>query len=195
MSILSDIEIKRSVKENNMIKPFIQHQVKVRPKKDNHTEVEKIVSFGLSSGGYDVRLDNQFKIFTNVNNSLLDPLAMKNDYYVDHIGDTCIIPPNSYILGLTIEEFDIPRDVLVVAVGKSTYARLGLSVNVTPIEPGFKGKVVIEIANQTPIPAVVHANMGIAQFLFLQMSSECEVSYNDRNGKYQNQQCLQTAIV
>lgn len=156
---------------------------------------EKILSFGTSSFGYDVRLADDFKIFTNVNSAIIDPLNMSNACYSDHKGPFCIIPPNSYILGHTVETFDLPRDVVALCVGKSTYARAGAIVNVTPIEPGFCGQVVIEISNATPLPLKVYANQGIAQFMFFESDEECETSYGERGGKYQNQRGLQTAIV
>lgn len=168
-----------------MITPFIEQQVKT-------VDDKKIVSYGLSSFGYDVRLGNKFKIFTNIKNALIDPLAPSEDMYVEHEGDYCIIPPNSYVLGHTMEYFDIPRDVVVIAVGKSTYARLAAIVNVTPIEPGFKGEVVIEIANNSPLPLKVYAGMGIAQFMFFR-GEPCMVSYADRGGKYQGQTGVTTA--
>lgn len=163
-----------------MIAPFVGECVR------NDGE-KKIVSYGLSSFGYDVRLANKFKIFTNINNGIIDPMDMSDVTYVDHEGDHVIIPPNSYILGHTIETFCIPQDVMVVCVGKSTYARAGALVNVTPIEPGFEGQVVIEISNATPLPLKVHANMGIAQFMFFMGDRPCGVSYRDRGGKYQGQ--------
>lgn len=188
MSILSDITIKELSDHNSggMIQPFVDHQVK-------EVGDEKIVSYGLSSYGYDVRLANKFKIFTNARNAMIDPLAPDPDCFIDHEGDYCIIPPNSYVLGHTIETFDIPRDVMVVAVGKSTYARLAAVVNVTPIEPGFKGQVVIEIANCSTLPLKVYANQGIAQFLFFKGDRPCLTSYADKSGKYQNQSGLVTA--
>ncbi len=167
-----------------MITPYVDGQVRERE--------TKIVSYGLSSFGYDVRLANKFKIFTNIKNALIDPLNPTDDIYVEHEGDYCIIPPNSYILGHTIEYFDVPRDVMIIAVGKSTYARLAAIVNVTPIEPGFKGQVVIEIANNSPLPLKVYANQGIAQFMFFR-GEPCGVSYADRGGKYQNQTGVTTA--
>jgi dCTP deaminase len=186
-----------------MIKPFFPHQIKTRnvvhsatdDRASDRYETQKIVSYGLSSAGYDVRLGRKFKIFTNIRSALIDPLNMSDDCYVNHEGDDVIIPPHSYILGHTPEVFDIPRDVMVVCVGKSTYARAGCAVNVTPIEPGFKGQVVIEIANQTPLPMKVYADMGIAQFLFFKMSGPCETSYADRDGKYQGQTGITTARV
>lgn len=163
-----------------MISPFVDECVRTDGEK-------KIVSYGLSSFGYDVRLANKFKVFTNINNGVIDPMDMGDLNYVDIEGDYVIIPPNSYILGHTIETFCIPQDVMVVCVGKSTYARAGALVNVTPIEPGFEGQVVIEISNATPLPLKVHANMGIAQFMFYMGDRPCGVSYRDRGGKYQGQ--------
>jgi dCTP deaminase len=169
-----------------MIEPFIPEQCRIQ-------DYKKIVSYGLSSYGYDVRLGREFKIFTNARNGLIDPLNPDPDCFVDHVGDYCIIPPNSYILGYTMETFNIPRDVMVVCVGKSTYARLAAIVNVTPIEPGFKGTVVIEIANCSTLPLKVYAGQGIAQFMFFQGDRPCDVSYADKDGKYQNQKGLTTA--
>lgn len=158
------------------------------------TDQQKIISYGTSSMGYDVRLGDTFKIFTNVNSAIIDPLNMPDTAYVDHKGDFVIIPPNSYVLGPTIEYFRMPEDTIAICVGKSTYARAGCAINVTPIEPGFEGNVVIEIANQTPLPMKVYANMGIAQFMFFR-GEPCEISYAKRAGKYQGQQGIQTAIV
>jgi dCTP deaminase len=174
---------------DHMISPFVDHQVRV----DNTGK--KLISYGLSSFGYDVRLAEDFKIFTNTFSNLIDPLNVSNKCYVDHHGDYCIIPPNSYILGHTIETFHIPKDVMVICLGKSTYARCGGIVNVTPIEAGFFGTVVIEISNATNIPLKVYANQGIAQFLFFQGNEACEVSYADGNRKYQGQQGIVTARV
>lgn len=177
-----------SVPYPRMITPFVPGQVRV------DAEGKKIVSYGTSSMGYDVRLANKFKIFTNIDNAIVDPLNMPETSYVDREGDSVIIPPNSYILGHTIETFNIPRDIMVVCVGKSTYARVGCAVNVTPIEPGFSGQVVIEVSNLTPLPLKVYSGQGIAQFLFLK-GNPCETSYADRMGKYQNQSGVQTALV
>lgn len=190
MSILSDRQIKELCNpiRSPMIQPFMPNQVR-------YVNERKIISWGLSSFGYDVRLANKFKIFTNINSTVIDPLNMSDDCYIDFEGDVCIIPPNSYILGHTVETFNIPRDVQVIAVGKSTYARVGCAINVTPIEAGFSGEVVIEIANLTPLPMKVYAGMGISQFLFFRGTEECEVSYDDRDGKYQNQSGLTTARV
>jgi len=169
-----------------MIAPFVDGQVR----EENN---QKIVSYGLSSYGYDVRLANEFKIFTNVRNAVIDPLNPDPDCFVDHKGDYCIIPPNSYILGHTIESFHIPRNVMTVALGKSTYARLAGIVNVTPIEPGFTGQVVVEVANASTLPLKVYAGQGIAQFLFFLGDKECETSYADKGGKYQGQTGLTLA--
>lgn len=184
-----------------MIDPFCPQQVReVNDKypsstgEDDHPR--KIVSYGLSSMGYDVKLARDFKIFTNVHTQIIDPLAMNDRIYHDVKDvDYCIIPPNSYILGHTEEWFNIPDDILVVCLGKSTYARCGAIVNATPIEPGFQGRVVIEISNATNLPLKVYAGMGVAQFLFFKASEPCEVSYAKRGGKYQGQNGLQTAIV
>lgn len=189
--ILNDAQIRNrctGLDHPPMITPFISRQVK------HDHQSNKIVSYGLSSMGYDVRLANKYKIFTNIFSAMIDPLDMPQTAYMDHEGPFVIIPPNSYALGHTIETFDIPKDVMVICVGKSTYARVGCAVNVTPIEPGFRGSVVLELANQTPLPMKVYSNMGIAQFLFLK-GDPCEVSYADRQGKYQNQSGIQTALV
>lgn len=149
---------------------------------------EKMISYGLSAAGYDVRLTNKFKIFTNINSAVIDPKNFDEDKcLVDFEGDVCIIPPHSYILGVTPEVFDIPNDTMVVCVGKSTYARAGCAVNVTPIEPGFRGQVVIEISNLTPLPMKVYANEGIAQFLFFKAKQNCRTPYSLNGRKYQNQ--------
>lgn len=155
----------------------------------------RIVSKGLSSFGYDVTLADKFKIFTNINGGVIDPLNMPENCYADFEGESCVIPPNSYLLGYTVEYFHIPDDVVVVCVGKSTLARAGLLINVTPIEPGFKGQVVIEISNLTNLPVKVYANQGVAQFLFYQGSERCSTSYADKKGKYQNQTGITTAKV
>lgn len=158
------------------------------------TEEQKIISYGTSSMGYDVRLGRKFKVFTNVYGAVIDPLNMPEESYVDMEGDYVIIPPNSYVLGHTIEYFNMPNDVVAICVGKSTYARAGCGINVTPIEPGFKGQVVIEISNLTPLPLKVYADMGIAQFMFFR-GEPCEISYAKRAGKYQGQMGLVTARV
>lgn len=171
-----------------MIAPFIDGQVR-------QVDEQKIVSYGLSSYGYDVRLANKFKIFTNIHSGVIDPLNMDDNCYVDFEGDTVIIPPNSYVLGYTVEYFNIPRNVLVVCVGKSTLARAGCTLNVTPIEPMFQGTVVIELANTTTLPMKIHANQGVGQFLFFQSDEPCKTSYADRGGKYQGQTGIVTARV
>lgn len=195
--LLVDFQIQElcEVEEDPMIYPYESGQVRARTSESCEVSVEeKIISYGTSSMGYDVRLDRRFKIFTNVFNAVIDPLAMPDNAYVDHEGDYVIIPPNSYVLGSTIEYFKLPNDVGAICVGKSTYARVGCAINVTPIEPGFHGNIVIEISNQTTLPMKVYADMGIAQFLFFR-TSHCKTSYSDRNGKYQGQTGIQTALV
>lgn len=172
-----------------LIAPFVPHQVRV------DETGRKIISYGLSSMGYDVTLDRTFKVFTNMNSAVIDPLDISDDCYFDKEGDHIIIPPNGYALGVTNEYFKLAKDELAICVGKSTYARSAAIVNVTPIEPGFHGRVVIEIANLTNSPLKIYANMGIAQFLFFKAEEECEVSYGDRKGKYQGQNDLTTARV
>lgn len=171
-----------------MIAPFENNQVR-------EVDGKKVISYGLSSYGYDVRLGNKFKIFTNVHNSIIDPLNPDDNCFVDHEGDFCIIPPNSYILGHTIETFCIPDNVMTIALGKSTYARSAAIINVTPIEPGFEGQVVIEIANASTLPLKVYAGMGIAQFLFFESDEKCETTYRDRAGKYQGQMGVVTSRI
>jgi len=163
-----------------MISPF-------EPNPIREINGKKVISYGMSGFGYDVRLANKFKIFTNIHSTIIDPLDPTDDFYVDFEGDFCILPPNSYLLGHTIEYFKIPRDTLVLCIGKSTYARLGAIVNCTPIEPEFEGQIVIEISNSTNLPLKVYANQGIAQFLFYQSDEDCDFSYKDKGGKYQNQ--------
>ena len=152
---------------------------------------KKILSYGQSAFGYDVRLGNKFKIFTNLNSGIIDPLNHNDNIYADFEGDYCIIPPNSYLLGYSIEYFKIPNNVMCICVGKSTMARLSAHVNVTPIEPGFEGNVVIEISNASNLPLKIYANQGIAQFLFFQAEDDCVLSYKDKGGKYQGQVGLQ----
>lgn len=180
MSIKSDKWIRRMAFEHQMIKPFEPGQVRF-------VDDRKIVSYGVSSYGYDVRCANEFKIFTNINNSIVDPKAFDNRSFVDFKGDVCIIPPNSFALATTVERFKIPRNILVVCLGKSTYARCGIVVNVTPLEPEWEGQVTLEFSNTTPLPAKIYANEGCAQLLFFESDEACETSYKDRNGKYQNQ--------
>jgi len=177
MSIRSDKWIRRMAQEQHMIEPFVENQVR-----------EGVISYGLSSYGYDIRVANEFKIFTNVFSVTVDPKQFDPKSMIDFNGDVCIIPPNSFALARTVEYFRIPRDTLTICVGKSTYARCGIIVNVTPFEPEWEGYVTLEISNTTPLPAKIYANEGIAQVLFFQGDEVCEVSYADRKGKYQNQQ-------
>ena len=176
MSIRPDHWIRRMAQEHGMIEPFEENQVR-----------DNVVSYGLSSYGYDIRVANEYKIFTNVNTAIIDPKDFVPQSFIDITGDDCIIPPNSFALARTVEYFRIPRSVLAVCVGKSTYARCGLIVNVTPLEPEWEGYLTLEISNTTPLPARVYSNEGIAQLLFFESDDACEVSYADRKGKYQNQ--------
>lgn len=176
MSIKSDKWIARMCKEHKMIEPFEEKQVR-----------KGQISYGVSSYGYDIRVADEYKIFTNVNTSLVDPKAFDNRNFVTITGDHCIIPPNSFALAKTVEYFRIPRNVLAVCVGKSTYARCGLIVNVTPLEPEWEGILTLEISNTTPLPAKVYSNEGIAQLLFLESDELCETSYKDKSGKYMHQ--------
>ena len=178
-SIKSDKWIKKMALEHGMIEPFEDRQVR-----------DGVISYGLSSYGYDIRVADEFKVFTNINSTVVDPKNFDARSFVDVKGAICIIPPNSFALSKTVEYFRIPRDVLTVCVGKSTYARCGLIVNVTPFEPEWEGFVTLEISNTTPLPAKVYANEGIAQVLFFQSDETCEVSYADKKGKYQKQQGL-----
>jgi dCTP deaminase len=176
MSIKSDRWIKRMALEHRMIEPFVDSQTSAG-----------VVSYGVSSYGYDIRVADEFKVFTNVYNTVVDPKNFDPKSFVDIKADVCVIPPNSFALARTIEYFRIPRDILTVCVGKSTYARCGIIVNVTPFEPEWEGHVTIEISNTTPLPARIYANEGIAQVLFFQGDEPCEVSYRDKKGKYQAQ--------
>ena len=176
MSIKSDRWIKRMARAHGMIEPFVDAQVR-----------QGVVSYGVSSYGYDVRVGDEFKVFTNVYNTVVDPKNFDPQSFVDIKADVCIVPPNSFALASTVEYFRIPRDVLTVCLGKSTYARCGIIVNVTPFEPEWEGHVTIEISNTTPLPAKIYANEGIAQVLFFQSDEACEVSYKDKKGKYQSQ--------
>ncbi len=176
MGLKADSWIRKKAKNEEMIEPFCEEQV-----------AEGVVSFGLSSYGYDIRVSNEFKIFTNINSTVVDPKNFDNMNVVDFKGEVAIIPPNSFALARTIEYFKIPRDVLAICLGKSTYARCGIIVNVTPFEPEFEGHITIEISNTTPLPAKIYANEGIAQVLFLEGDETCEVSYKDKQGKYQAQ--------
>ncbi|MCA1798790.1 MAG: dCTP deaminase [Xanthomonadaceae bacterium] len=181
MSIKSDKWIRRMAAEHGMIEPFEPGQVR-------ENGAGKIVSYGTSSYGYDVRCADEFKIFTNVYSSVVDPKAFDSSSFVDVQSDCCIIPPNSFALARTVEYFRIPRSVLTICLGKSTYARCGIIVNVTPLEPEWEGHVTLEFSNTTPLPAKIYANEGVAQMLFLESDEVCETSYKDRGGKYQGQQ-------
>ena len=176
MALMSDQWIEKQVHENNIIRPFKKTQIR-----------EGKISYGLSSYGYDARVSDEFKVFTNVNNTIVDPKNFSLEGFIEKKSDTCIIPPNSFVLARTVEYFKIPRNVLVVCVGKSTYARCGIIVNVTPLEPEWEGHVTLEFSNTTPLPAKIYANEGAAQFLFFHGNEDCEKSYADRQGKYMNQ--------
>ncbi len=176
MSVMSDKWIRERALSDGMIEPFIDGQKR-----------EGTISFGLSSYGYDARVSPEFKIFTNVDSVIVDPKNFSPNSFVDRTTDVCIIPPNSFALARTVEYFRIPRDVLVICLGKSTYARCGIIVNVTPLEPGWEGHVTLEFSNTTPLPAKIYANEGACQFLFLKGNEPCETSYADRAGKYMGQ--------
>ena len=176
MAIKADSWIRRMAVEHGMIEPFVDDQVR-----------EGVVSYGLSSYGYDIRVADEFKVFTNINSTVIDPKQFDPRSFVDIKADVCIVPPNSFALARTIEYFRIPRDVLTVCLGKSTYARCGIIVNVTPFEPEWEGFVTLEISNTTPLPARIYANEGIAQVLFFQSDEPCERSYADKKGKYLKQ--------
>lgn len=181
MSIKSDIWIRQMAETHGMISPFVSSQLR-------HSDNGRVISYGTSSYGYDVRCANEFKIFTNINSAIVDPKNFSSESFVDVTADVCIIPPNSFALARTVEYFRIPRDILTICLGKSTYARCGIIVNVTPLEPEWEGHVTLEFSNTTPLPAKIYANEGVAQMIFLQANEVCEVSYRDRNGKYQGQQ-------
>jgi len=172
--------IKKMALEQRMIEPFVDGQVR-----------DGVISYGVSSYGYDIRVADEFKIFTNVYSAVVDPKKFDTNSMVDFKGDVCVIPPNSFALARTVEYFRIPRKVLTVCLGKSTYARCGIIVNVTPFEPEWEGYVTLEISNTTPLPARIYANEGIAQVLFFEADEECLVSYADKKGKYQNQQTIE----
>lgn len=176
MGIKSDQWIKKMSLEKEMIVPFVESQVQ-----------DKVISFGLSSYGYDIRVADVFKIFTNINTTIVDPKNFDSQSFVDFKGDVCIIPPNSFALARSVEYFKIPRNVLTVCLGKSSYARCGIIVNVTPFEPEWEGFATLEISNTTPLPAKIYANEGIAQVVFFEADEECLVSYADKKGKYQAQ--------
>jgi len=176
MSVLSDRWIKKMAIEKDMIKPFIAKQ-----------KSSKNISYGLSSYGYDARVSDEFKIFTNVDSVIVDPKNFKKNSFVSRKSKECIIPPNSFALASTVEYFKIPKNVLVICLGKSTYARCGIIVNVTPLEPGWEGHVTLEFSNTTPLPAKIYANEGAAQFIFLKGNEDPEITYAQRNGKYMKQ--------
>ena len=180
MPVKSDRWIREQTAKHGMISPF-------EPKQIRQVKGTKVISYGTSSYGYDVRCGNEFKIFTNVYGTILDPKAFDARSLVDVTGDFCIIPPNAFALASTIERFRIPRDVLTICLGKSTYARCGIIVNVTPLEPEWEGHVTLEFSNTTNLPAKIYANEGVAQMIFLQSDEDCEASYADRGGKYQGQ--------
>jgi dCTP deaminase len=177
MAIKADRWIRKMALEHGMIEPFVDEQMR-----------EGVVSYGLSSYGYDIRVADEYKVFTNINNTVIDPKSFDPRSFVDIKSDVCIVPPNSFALARTIEYFRIPRDVLTVCLGKSTYARCGIIVNVTPFEPEWEGYVTLEISNTTPLPARIYSNEGIAQVLFFQSDEQCERSYLDKKGKYLKQQ-------
>ena len=176
MTIKPDYWIEKMVQEYRMIEPFESGQVK-----------EGVVSYGLSSYGYDIRVADEFKVFTNVNTTVVDPKHFDDRSFVEFKGEVCTIPPNSFALAHTVEYFRIPRNVLTVCLGKSTYARCGIIVNVTPLEPEWEGHVTLEFSNTTPLPAKIYANEGVAQMLFFESDEVCDTSYGDRAGKYQGQ--------
>jgi dCTP deaminase len=181
MGIHSDQWIRRMAREHGMIEPFAENQVRYSE------DGSRTISYGVSSYGYDLRVSNQFKVFTNVHNTVVDPKQFDEKSFVDIETDVCIIPPNSFALARSVEYFRIPRNVLTICLGKSTYARCGIIVNVTPFEPEWEGQVTLEISNTTPLPARIYANEGLAQVLFLEASEVCETSYSDRQGKYMGQ--------
>jgi dCTP deaminase len=179
MGLQPDHWIRKMAREHGMIEPFVDSQVR-----------KGVISYGVSSYGYDVRVANEFKIFTNVFSAIVDPKNFDTRSMIDFAGDVCIIPPNSFALARTVEYFRIPRNVLTVCLGKSTYARCGIIVNVTPFEPEWEGFVTLEISNTTPLPAKIYANEGLAQVLFFVADEECTTSYADKKGKYQGQQAI-----
>ena len=176
MSVMPDTWIRKMATEHGMITPFTEAQRR-----------DGVISYGVSSYGYDARVSDEFKIFTNLDSVVVDPKNFSESGFVDRKTDVCVIPPNSFALARTVERFKIPRDVLVICLGKSTYARCGIIVNVTPLEPEWEGHVTLEFSNTTPMPARIYANEGAAQFIFLKADSVCETSYADRKGKYQGQ--------
>ena len=182
MSIKSDKWIREMSLKEEMISPFVDNQIR-----------KGTISYGLSSYGYDIRVSDEYKVFTNVNNSVVDPKKFDEKSFIDYKGDICIVPPNSFALARSIEYFKIPRSVLTVCLGKSTYARCGIIVNVTPFEPEWEGHVTLEISNTTPLPAKIYSNEGLCQVLFFESDEVCEKSYKDKKGKYQNQRGITLA--
>ena len=182
MSIKSDRWIRKMSLKEEMISPFVDNQIR-----------KGTISYGLSSYGYDIRVSDEYKVFTNVNNSVVDPKKFDEKSFIDYKGDICIVPPNSFALARSIEYFKIPRNVLTVCLGKSTYARCGIIVNVTPFEPEWEGHVTLEISNTTPLPAKIYSNEGLCQVLFFESDEVCEKSYKDKKGKYQNQRGITLA--
>jgi dCTP deaminase len=180
MSFQSDRWIRKKAEEEGMIEPFVDTQVR-------YVNERKVISYGLSSYGYDLRVAREFKVFTNLHNSIIDPKAFQAEAFIDVEADVCIVPPNSFALARSVEYFRIPRNVIAICLGKSTYARCGIIVNVTPFEPEWEGYVTLEISNTTPLPAKIYANEGLAQVLFYEAVEVCEVSYADRKGKYMHQ--------
>lgn len=180
MTLRSDRWIREMAIKHKMIEPFADRQVR-------EAKGERLVSYGLSSYGYDLRVGEKFKVFTNIHNTIVDPKNFNANSFVDIEGTTCVIPPNSFALAMSVEYFRIPRNVLTLCIGKSTYARCGIIVNVTPFEPEWEGYVTLEISNTTPLPAKIYAGEGLAQVLFFVCEEECEVSYADRKGKYMKQ--------
>ncbi len=176
MAIKPDKWIKKMALEEKMIEPFVENQVR-----------ENVISYGVSSYGYDVRIADEYKIFTNLNSTIVDPKQFDPKSFVDFKGEVCIVPPNSFALGRTIEYFRIPRKTMTICVGKSTYARCGIITNVTPLEPGWEGYITLEVSNTTPLPAKIYSGEGIAQILFFESDEECLTSYAERKGKYQGQ--------
>lgn len=180
MGLLPDFRIKEYATQQGMIEPFMDHQIR-----------DGVISYGLSSYGYDIRVADEFKIFTNIYSAVVDPKQFDPRSMVDYKGNVCIIPPNSFALARTVEYFRIPRNILTICLGKSTYARCGIIVNVTPFEPEWEGFVTLEISNTTPLPARIYANEGIAQVLFFEAEQVCNVSYADKKGKYQSQKSIE----
>jgi dCTP deaminase len=180
MSLKPDTWIRKMAQDHKMIEPFVDKQTKTN-------EGKQIISYGLSSYGYDVRSADEFKVFTNINSAIVDPKNFDPTSFVDVKTDVCVIPPNSFVLARTIEYFRIPRNTLVICLGKSTYARCGIIVNVTPLEPEWEGHITLEFSNTTNLPAKIYADEGVAQLIFFESNEPCEISYKDRNGKYQKQ--------